>query len=303
MSCEVTLIPSQLRLIVSEEGKLQFLRDQLTLNRKYECLDVHDTLESFSEEISRLEALKMIQGKREIYSWNVLGVIKFFSNQWKFELIRLCVFKGTKFSSSDIMLLANFFESEDEKSRLIVMARPNPPYGLGESKRIIYLLREDVKKHDLVKKLFSVGGYFEPHIKKSDFNSIIRNSLYKFPAYNLFGDDISDVDDLFRSPRVTLSSTQRTQESSVPPRILQVPAKKSEIKKDVIPTDDDLRKNVKPGYPGRECSVCLENEPNWLLMPCRHIKCGPCIAEIHKRGSFKCPDCRVEIDNFIQFFS
>jgi hypothetical protein len=52
---------------------------------------------------------------------------------------------------------------------------------------------------------------------------------------------------------------------------------------------------------GRECVICLTNERDTMVLPCRHLcMCAECATAL-KTQSIKCPVCRVEIESLMHF--
>lgn len=57
------------------------------------------------------------------------------------------------------------------------------------------------------------------------------------------------------------------------------------------------------------CIICLENKPNILLLPCKHLKlCSDCTSKIEAQSvannfnKFKCPFCRQDVDEHLHIF-
>jgi hypothetical protein len=49
------------------------------------------------------------------------------------------------------------------------------------------------------------------------------------------------------------------------------------------------------------CSICAENTPNWICLPCKHAFCGKCVHDMHSRN-ISCPNCQKEISDAMKFF-
>lgn len=69
------------------------------------------------------------------------------------------------------------------------------------------------------------------------------------------------------------------------------PIKESEIaKKSDVAEDSDL------------CKICLDNELDVLVMPCKHLcLCSECADMIKNKGQ-NCPMCRSAVDELIKVF-
>nr|XP_036219598.1 probable E3 ubiquitin-protein ligase LUL4 [Bactrocera oleae] len=57
------------------------------------------------------------------------------------------------------------------------------------------------------------------------------------------------------------------------------------------------------------CIICLENKPNILLLPCKHLKlCSDSTSKIEAESvannfnKFKCPFCRQDVDEYLHLF-
>jgi hypothetical protein len=71
----------------------------------------------------------------------------------------------------------------------------------------------------------------------------------------------------------------------------------------VFPPTSELLSNVTPDETN-PCGVCLANQKNWVLLPCKHTFCGECINILHKKCSkFPCPMCIKPVESAMSFFA
>lgn len=58
--------------------------------------------------------------------------------------------------------------------------------------------------------------------------------------------------------------------------------------------------NANANMEGKDCTICLTNKINTVVLPCKHMcLCLECATDLKERNNQKCPMCRQNVDNYL----
>jgi hypothetical protein len=218
---------------------------------------VTDYLIEFDNDIYRFQAFQRIQGRLKLDDGMMMACLRSFSS----DLYRFDIvikLEGLDFDYLDDLMAV--FRDDVFKSKLLIEV--NVRFSFQELKILLSHVRDSYYRRETIDKLYSSGKLDK---ERCEYNSLLKKEDI-FPVINRMGSDISRI--------MTLSEPEKTK-----------------VTNEKLKNDVPIKTDVDP------CAVCLEYKPNWALIGCGHVYCGPCVREIKI-----CPQCRKPITELLRLY-